>query len=215
MNFIFGSASGVGKCLYEIYKKNNQNVFGFDKDSSENTDMIIDLAKDFKLEDIRNILKKEKIDSITYCAGIQHGENIESVFNVNVISFIKIINNIITNLDETAVCAISSVHAVATNFSNTSYAASKAALEAAIKSYSTNPGSSYFYFLRLGATETNLLLENVNDVDKLKKSLPSGELFKPENVAKLIFDINNNHKVLFNGGAVQVDQGVLSQLSTE
>ena len=56
MNFIFGSASGVGKCLYEIYKKNNQNVFGFDKDSSENTDMIIDLAKDFKLEDIRNMV---------------------------------------------------------------------------------------------------------------------------------------------------------------
>ena len=35
MNFIFGSASGVGKSLYEIYKKNNQDVFGFDKNSSE------------------------------------------------------------------------------------------------------------------------------------------------------------------------------------
>ncbi len=52
--------------------------------------------------------------------------------------------------------------------------------------------------------------------NKLKvKSLPSGKLFDAEDISKLIFDINTKHKGLFNGGHLQIDQGVLSKLSTE
>jgi len=69
--------------------------------------------------------------------------------------------------------------------------------------------------VRLGATDTELLRENVNDIENLRKSLPSGKLFEPENVAELIYDVNTKHKTLFNGGHLQIDQGVLSKLSTE
>ena len=65
------------------------------------------------------------------------------------------------------------------------------------------------------ATDTKLLRENVNDIENLVKSLPSGKLFEPENVAELIYDVNTKHKALFNGGHLQIDQGVLSKLSTE
>ena len=51
--------------------------------------------------------------------------------------------------------------------------------------------------------------------EKLKKSLPSGELFESREVANLIFTINTEHKKLFNGGHIQIDQGVLSRLATE
>ena len=215
MNFIFGSANGIGKSLYSFYKKNNYDVFGFDKESSNTTDFVIDLSKDINTSKAVNIINKENIDSLTYAAGIQSGKNIESIYNVNVLSFIKIIQNTISNYEETAVCAISSVHAISSNYQNLEYSSSKASLEAAIKSFSTKGLNSFFYFLRLGATETNLLKNNVKDLEKLKKDLPSGNLFQPDDVAALIFDINTNHKHLMNGGFLQIDQGVLSRLSTE
>ncbi len=215
MNYIFGSASGIGNSLYNLYKKNQLNVFGFDISESPETDNIIDLSELKNLDPIVEIINKEKVESITYCAGIQYSKNITSLFNVNVVSFIEIINKSIENFDETVVCALSSVHSVASNDKNIEYASTKASLESAVKTFSTAQTNSYFYFLRLGATDTNLLRENVKDLDKLVNSLPSGKLFDAEDVSKLIFDINTKHKELFNGGHLQIDQGVLSKLLTE
>ena len=215
MNYIFGSASGIGNSLYNLYKKNKLNVFGFDISESPETDNIIDLSELKNLDPIVETINKEKVESITYCAGIQDSKNITSLFNVNVVSFIEIINKSIENFDETVVCALSSVHSVASNNKNIEYASTKASLESAVKTFSTAQTNSYFYFLRLGATDTNLLRENVKDLDKLVNSLPSGKLFDADDVSKLIFDINTKHKELFNGGHLQIDQGVLSKLSTE
>tara|TARA_B100000902_G_C26836940_1_gene681488 strand:+ start:5 stop:652 length:648 start_codon:yes stop_codon:yes gene_type:complete len=215
MNYIFGSASGVGNNLYKFYKESGANVFGFDINESPETDKIIDLRELKNINEISEIINKDKIESITYCAGIQDSKNITNLFNVNVVSFIEIINNSIVNFQETVVCAVSSIHSVASNNKNVEYASTKSSLEAAIKTFSTAKTNSYFYFLRLGATDTNLLRENVDDLDKLVNSLPSGKLFDAKDVSKLIFDINTNHKTLFNGGHLQIDQGVLSKLSTE
>ncbi|MAT49250.1 MAG: hypothetical protein CMA27_05415 [Euryarchaeota archaeon] len=215
MNFIFGSASGVGNDLYKIYRNENLDVYGFDKKDSEFTDKVIDLGVINNVDEIVNTIGDHKIDSITYCAGIQDSENISNLFNVNVLSFIEIIKNTNKNFDETIVCGLSSVHSKASNESNIEYASSKSSLESAIRTFSTSANNSYYYFLRLGATDTNLLRENVKDVEKLKKSLPSGELFESREVANLIFTINTEHKKLFNGGHIQIDQGVLSRLATE
>ena len=92
MNYIFGSASGIGNSLYNLYKKNKLNVFGFDISESPETDNIIDLSELKNLDPIVEIINKEKVESITYCAGIQDSKNITSLFNVNVVSFIEIIN---------------------------------------------------------------------------------------------------------------------------
>jgi len=215
MNYIFGSASGIGNSLYKLYKKNGSNVFGFDVNESPETDKIIDLRDLKNISEIIEIINKEKVESITYCAGTQDSKNISNLFNVNVLSFIEIINNSIENFEKTVVCAVSSVHSVASNDKNIEYASTKASLESAVKTFSTAKTNSYFYFLRLGATDTNLLRENVEDLDKLVNALPSGKLFNAEDVSKLIFDINTKHKSLFNGGHLQIDQGVLSKLSTE
>ncbi len=215
MNYIFGSASGIGNSLYNLYKKNGLNVFGFDISESPETDKITDLSELKNLDPIIEIINKEKVESLTYCAGIQDSKNITSLFNVNVVSFIEIINKSIENFEETVVCALSSVHSVSSNYKNVEYASTKASLESAVKTFSTAKTNSYFYFLRLGATDTNLLRKNVEDLDKLVNSLPSGKLFDAEDVSKLIFDINTKHKDLFNGGHLQIDQGVLSKLSTE
>ena len=215
MNYIFGSASGVGNSLYKLYKRNGYNVFGFDVNESPETDKIIDLRELKNINEIIEVINKDKIESINYCAGIQDSKNITSLLNVNVVSFIEIINKSISSFEETVICAVSSIHSIASNDANVEYASSKASLESAIKTFSTAKTNSYFYFLRLGATDTNLLRKNVDDLDKLVNSLPSGKLFDAEDVSKLIFDINTKHKSLFNGGHLQIDQGVLSKLSTE
>ena len=215
MNFIFGSASGIGSDLYKIYKNENLDVFGFDIIDSELTDKVVDLGDINNVDDVVKTISDHKIESITYCAGIQDSENITNLFNVNVLSFIEIIKNTHKRFNKTIICGLSSVHSKASNESNVEYASSKSSLESAIRTFSTSLSNSYYYFLRLGATDTNLLRENVKDVEKLKKSLPSGELFESKKVANLIFTINTEHKELFNGGHIQIDQGVLSRLSTE
>jgi len=215
MNFIFGSASGIGRDLYKIYKNKNLDVYGFDKIDSELTDKVVDLGDIKNIDEIVKIISEHEIDSITYCAGIQDSGNITNLFNVNVLSFIEIIKNTQQKFNKTIICALSSIHSKASNENNVEYASSKSSLESAIRTFSTSITNSYYYFLRLGATDTNLLRENVKDVKKLKKSLPSGELFESKKIANLIFTINTEHKELFNGGHIQIDQGVLSRLSTE
>ena len=215
MNYIFGSASGIGKSLYRLYKESGYDVYGFDKDKSPETDKVIDLSDLNNVIKITEIINRNKIQSITYCAGIQDSKNTSNLFNVNVISFIEIINKSIKKFDETVVCAISSIHSIASNQENIEYASSKSSLETAVKAFCTSKTNSYFYFLRLGATDTSLLRKNVKDVNKLVKSLPSGKLFNADDEAKLIFDINTEHKELFNGGHLQIDQGVLAMLATE
>ena len=215
MNYIFGSASGIGNCLYELYEQNNKKVLGIDIVPSPQTDIVIDLSKDEDVQSIINSMQDDEIESITYCAGIQGRDDNLKIYTVNVLSFIQIIENTISSFNNTVVCAFSSVHSKASNKNNVAYASSKASLESSVKTFSTNNTNSYFYFVRLGATDTKLLRENVHDIEKLVKSLPSGKLFEPENVAELIYDVNTKHKALFNGGHLQIDQGVLSKLSTE
>ena len=215
MNYIFGSASGIGNCLYKLYKQNNKMVLGVDIVPTSETDIITDLTKNEDVQSIINLMQGDEIESITYCAGIQVGDDNLEIYTVNVLSFIQIIENTISNFNNTVVCAFSSVHSKASNKDNVAYASSKASLESSVNTFSTNNTNSYFYFVRLGATDTELLRENVNDIEKLIKSLPSGKSFEPENVAELIYDVNTKHKTLFNGGHLQIDQGVLSKLSTE
>ena len=215
MNYIFGCASGIGNCLYKLYKQNNKKVLGIDIVPSPQTDIVIDLSKDEDVQSIINLMQDDEIESITYCAGIQGRDDNLKIYTVNVLSFIQIIENTISSFNNTVVCAFSSIHSKASNKNNVAYASSKASLESSVNTFSTNNTNSYFYFVRLGATDTKLLRENVNDIENLVKSLPSGKLFEPENVAELIYDVNTKHKALFNGGHLQIDQGVLSKLSTE
>ena len=121
MNYIFGSAAGVGNNLYKFYKESGAKVFGFDINESPETDKIIDLRELKNINEISEIINKDRIESITYCAGIQDSKNITNLFNVNVVSFIEIINHSIENFQETVVCAVSSIHSVASNNKNVEY----------------------------------------------------------------------------------------------
>ena len=41
---MFGSSGGLGKSIYEVFKKNNQKVIGIDINNSAYSDIICDLS---------------------------------------------------------------------------------------------------------------------------------------------------------------------------
>ena len=102
-----------------------------------------------------------------------------------------------------------------TNSKNLIYSSSKAALEAAMRGYAINKSNNSYYSIRLGATDTKKLRENVSDIDLLNSLLPSGKIFNKEDISNFIFSLNSEFKNLMNGAVLQIDNGVLSMLKTD
>lgn len=216
INVLIGSASGIGREIYKIYKSNGLDVLGIDKKESKYTDLVCDLSNDQNVGDLIEKLKTLKIQTLVFCAGIQLSNNdVDKIFKVNVLSFLKILNDINDNLNNSVICGISSIHAVSSNDENISYASSKSALETTVRGFATNKSSNSFYIIRLGATNTELLHANVKDINKLETQIPSGKIFDKHQVAKLVFMLNKEFKDLLNGSIIQLDNGVLSMLKTE
>jgi len=216
MNIILGSSTGIGKSLYEVYKNKNLEVLGIDKLESRSTDYVYDFGK---IENIKELIEQfddYEISSITYCIAEQEkGKDIQTIFNTNVLTFLSFLKSLNDDLNNVSICALSSVHAVSSNYENLYYASSKAALETGMRTFATKKSNNSFYCLRLGATNTEQLFENVDDVKKITDILPSGKLFKKEEVAKLIYTLNSEHKNLLNGSVIQIDNAVLSMLRTD
>lgn len=216
MNLIFGSASGIGNELYGKYKKNNKRVFGIDKIPSTTTDFIFDLSSLDNVNQLIEAVNQFELESITFCASNQNNDDaITNIFNTNVLTFMEFLNSVNDKLNNCVICAISSVHSISTNSKNLIYSSSKAALEAAMRGYAINKSNNSYYSIRLGATDTKKLRENVSDIDLLNSLLPSGKIFNKEDVSNFIFSLNSEFKNLMNGAVLQIDNGVLSMLKTD
>ena len=70
--------------------------------------------------------------------------------------------------------------------------------------------------LILGSMDSPMLLNSMNkgDINNIKKQLPSKKILKTEEVSNLIIDLLNNHRYILHGSSIVIDNGVLSQLST-
>lgn len=216
MNVIFGSASGIGQSLHQEYSINKKEVFGIDYIESPTTNYIYNLENLENISNLVSFLKKSNLESITFCASNQNNEDsISDVFNTNVLTFIKFIDLIYPHLNECIICAISSIHAISSNQSNLYYSSSKAALEAAIRNLAIKKSNNAFYVLRLGATDTKKLRDNIKDIELLSTLLPNGNIFNKKEVSNFIYILNTRFKNLLNGAVIQIDNGVLSMLKTE
>ena len=215
MNIIFGSASGIGQSLYQEYSTNKDEVFGIDHVESSTTNYIYNLENLQNISELVTQLKDLNIKSITFCASNQNKEDsVEDIFNTNVLTFIEFINLIYPKLDGCIISAISSVHSISSNPSNLYYSSSKAALEAAIRNLAIRKSNNSFYVIRLGATDTKKLRENIDDIELLSTLLPSGNVFDKKEVSNFIYTLNTKFKNLLNGAVIQIDNGVLSMLKT-
>tara|TARA_B100000123_G_C25723746_1_gene425823 strand:- start:122 stop:772 length:651 start_codon:yes stop_codon:yes gene_type:complete len=215
MNIIFGSASGIGESLYKEYLANKKEVFGIDYIPGPTTNYIFNLEELENVSELITKLSDINIESITFCASNQdQGGFIGDVFNTNVLTFIEFINLIYSKLDECVVCAISSVHTISSNSNNLYYSSSKAALEAAIRNLAVKKSNNTFYVIRLGATDTKKLRENIDNIENISTLLPNGKVFNKNEVSSFIYFLNTKFKNLLNGGVIQIDNGVLSMLKT-
>lgn len=216
MNIIFGSASGIGNSLYQTYKSNKQDVYGIDALESEATDFVFNLENVENINEIVKQINDFKIQSITFCVANQNqNDNVSSIFNANVLSFLEFLNAVNSKLNNCVISAISSIHAVSSNPNNLYYASSKAALESGIKNFSIRKSSNAFYVVRLGATDTKKLRQNVGSIDSINSILPGGKIFDKVEVSNFIYTLNSNFKNLLNGAIIQIDNGVLSMLKTD
>ena len=107
------------------------------------------------------------------------------------------------------------MHAVSSNTQNLYYSSSKAALEAAMRNLALNKSNNSYYVIRLGATDTQKLRENIPNLESISSILPNSKIFSKEEVSKFIFTLNSQFKNLLNGAVLQIDNGVLSMLKTD
>ena len=70
--------------------------------------------------------------------------------------------------------------------------------------------------LILGAMDSPMLLNSVTEeqINDLKKQLPSKKILKTDEVSNLIIDLLIKHRYILHGSSIVIDNGVLSQLST-
>lgn len=223
MNIVTGSSGGLGRYVYEELKKLNLPVFGIDILDCPTTDLLVDLSE---LKNIKNLSKKidSKIDSITFTHAAGNSKNEINKFNLNQFRYI----NAESNLDlleefkasmnnNASIVFISSVHSIATNKQSGGYSTSKAYLENLYRYICLDDSKINFNkcLLRIGAMDTKMLSDNVEDLNQLKLDIPSKKIIDPKDLANFIVNIHLNFKHLLNCSVLQIDGGVLFKLGTE
>ena len=226
---ITGSSSGLGENLVKVLNEKGLKTIGIDINEGRNTDIVVDLAS-ISMDDIEKIkvkLENSKIDSIIHCAAVQKNpqknlsnisKTFDEVFSVNTKSIYVLIEMLESEFSEfSSICVVSSVHAIATTVNNTLYASSKSALRGLIQGLTLEKQDKMSIFeLILGAMDSPKLLNSVNEkeVNDLKNQLPSKKILQPEEVSNLIIDLLIKHRSILHGSSIVIDNGVLSQLST-
>ncbi len=226
---VTGSSSGLGESICKTLDKQGLKFLGIDINEGNYTNLKIDLSKitTKDIDQIKNITNDIGINSIIHCAAQQKfpGNNlkdIEEVFNevfsVNVKSIYILIKMLEDNfLNNSSVCIVSSVHSKATTENNTLYASSKSAITGLVKGLTIEQKSKMSIFeVVLGAMDSPMLLNSISkkEISNLEKKLPSEKILEVDEVGNLILDLLNNHRHILHGSSISIDNGVLSQLST-
>lgn len=222
MNIVTGSSGGLGRHIYDEFKISDLPVLGIDKIESTTTDYTVDLSENKYIKHLAKEINM-KIDSITFAHAIGNSKKEIDTFSlskyrfINADSNLSILEEFSNNLSKkTSVVFISSVHSIATNKQSGSYAVSKKYLESLYRYICLNDSKFKFNkcLLRIGAMNTNMLTNNIDDLDGLKLELPSKKIIEPKDLAKLIFDIHIKYSKLLDCSILQIDGGVLLKLGT-
>ena len=65
----------------------------------------------------------------------------------------------------------------------------------------------------IGAMESNMLKENVENLDKMIDNLPSKNIIQPQDLSEFIYDYHSNHKKVLNCSVLNIDNGITLKLS--
>jgi 3-oxoacyl-[acyl-carrier protein] reductase len=163
-----------------------------------------------------------QVAAVIHCAGINNPvafenlefDNFEKTLNINAISFFKIMSEMITNnkLKERGhVLAISSIYGEISRKGRFAYTASKYCLNGMVKNLAIElaPKKIKVNGLAPGFVDTQLTYKNNSEemIQKIKRSIPLGELAKVDDIAKVAYFLASTNNNYITGQIVFADGG--------
>jgi short-subunit dehydrogenase len=233
---ITGATSGIGKCLVKKLDQDSNNLVLIGRSEKKLTEVskslktsstviVIDLSETFDYSRLLQFLPT-RVDGFVHAAGVESVEPLRaisyekfnSVMRLHLYSFIEIVKAIDRNKkksDEfhTSIVAISSIASDSGGVGQTMYSASKAALEATIKTLSKELAQKK---IRLNAIKPGLVdtemtrrwmrrigIESIEDLNKMQIN----GVAQPEEIASLIKFMLSDQSSHIVGTQIRIDGG--------
>lgn len=225
MIIITGASKGIGKYLFERFKKEGQAVIGtYNSSNKSNDDNMHKLNITDESEVIAffdKISAQLKKNVIINCAGINytalaHKSNIvewANVVNVNLVGTFNIIHHILPFMREEGYGRIINLSSVVARLSipgTSAYAASKSGLWGLSRSIAAENAKKGITIntLNLGYFNIGMIAE-VSETFKveIKNKIPMGDFGKPENIYNCIQFLLNSDYV--TGSEIDINGGII------
>ena len=213
--FLTGGRGNIGTAIKNKFEQEGYAVISPDSRELDLTDM----------KSISTHIKQmPQVTAVIHCAGINHPvgfENLdfdifEKTLNINAVSFFKIIHEMIKHnklKDNGHVLAISSIYGEISRKGRFAYTASKSCLNGMIKNLAIElaPKKIKVNGLAPGFVDTELTHKNNSEemVEKIKSSIPLGELGKVYDIAKIAYFLSSLSNNYITGQIVFADGGYI------
>ena len=222
---IIGGSSSIGSDVVEQFNNSKNRVMTTFNSSNP---VLIDGVENFQLDltsnkSIERCVKEIKskimsLDTIIFLSGILPGKSLDhyemdeitQVFNINFIGQSKLYMKLLDVLSErSSTIMLSSISAQRGSF-DPIYAASKSAVNGFVKSmFNKLPKKSRINCIAPGLINNSKMF---NDMSKERQKfhqnqIPSNSLLESKDLAKIIYDISQDHWIHLNGACIDLNGG--------
>ena len=224
---ILGGSSSIGKAIFNQFNKKDNKIIStyFSEDSPANTPknnelFCVDLDNNKSIIEFSEKLISEKItiDVLISLVGILPGKNlleytfeeIDKVLSINFTGQAKLIRNIIPLLStKSKLLLMSSISGQKGSY-DPFYSASKGALLSFVKSVLPSlPTGATINAIAPGLIQDSAMFKNMtfDRQESHKKQVNSGKLLNQDDLAKIIYDLCEDHWSHLNGACIDLNGG--------
>ena len=224
---ILGGSRSIGKAIFNQFNKKDNKIIStyFSEDSPANTPknnelFCVDLDNNKSIIEFSEKLISEKItiDVLISLAGILPGKNlleytfeeIDKVLSINFTGQAKLIRNIIPLLStKSKLLLMSSISGQKGSY-DPFYSASKGALLSFVKSVLPSlPTGATINAIAPGLIQDSAMFKNMtfDRQESHKKQVNSGKLLNQDDLAKIIYDLCEDHWSHLNGACIDLNGG--------
>ena len=224
---ILGGSSSIGKAIFNQFNKKDNKIIstyfseGSPADTSKNNELFcVDLDNNKSIIEFSEKLISEKItiDVLISLVGILPGKNlleytfeeIDKVLSINFTGQAKLIRNIIPLLStKSKLLLMSSISGQKGSY-DPFYSASKGALLSFVKSVLPSlPTGATINAIAPGLIQDSAMFKNMtfDRQESHKKQVNSGKLLNQDDLAKIIYDLCQDHWNHLNGACIDLNGG--------
>ena len=224
---ILGGSSSIGKAIFNQFNKKDNKIIstyfseGSPANTSKNNELFcVDLDNNKSIIEFSEklISKKITIDVLISLAGILPGKNlleytfeeIDKVLSINFTGQAKLIRNIIPLLStKSKLLLMSSISGQKGSY-DPFYSASKGALLSFVKSVLPSlPTGATINAIAPGLIQDSAMFKNMtfDRQESHKKQVNSGKLLNQDDLAKIIYDLCQDHWNHLNGACIDLNGG--------